>query len=929
MTLSLNEIRSRAVAFKKEWAGKGYEKGHTQTFYNDLFTVFGLTKRAYAYEQSIALLNGDRGFIDLFWPGTLLVEQKSKGRDLAKARTQALGYFNSLKNAEKPRFILLSDFQTFELMNLETGEEAHFALADLDSNIHHLLFLAGYETHSFKDEASVNVNAAKLLGGIHNRLAEAGYRGHDLEVLLVRLLFCMFADDTGIFPKDSFAFFLKHRTHEDGSDLGGKLASLFQTLNKPTDRRSPHLDELLATMPYVNGKLFAEAIELADFDRAMREQLLECCGFNWAEISPAIFGSLFQGTLNEDEQHDHGAHYTSERNIMKVIKDLFLDDLRAEFAKIRNTAKPLQTFHQKLGQLKFLDPACGSGNFLILAYRALRELEIDVLQALYPSNNRQGLLDISTHTRVQPEQFYGIELFEFPAHIAQVAMWLVDHQMNVKLAETFGQYFVRLPLGKSAQVSFGTSALQVDWNTVVPAGELTYILGNPPFLGSKRMTDGQRAEVMALFPNGAGAGVLDYVCGWYAKAADYMQANTAIQAAFVSTNSITQGEQVAVLWGSLFSRYGLKLHFAHRTFKWSNRVDLGDGHGGGGQQAAVFVVIVGFGLAAWNKTSLLYDYPDIAKEPVSREVKNLTPYLSDGPNTLIEKTRVPLCAVPPIGIGNKPIDGGNYLFTTDEKAEFIKQEPLAAQFFHPWIGAEEFLYSKERWCLWLGDCPPEALRKMPHALKRVEAVRQLRLASSAPSTQALASTPTRFHVENMPDGNFLVMPEVTSERREYIPIAFMAPPTLASNLVSIISDATLFHFGVLTSAMHMAWVRAVAGRLKSDYRYSNQLCYNPFPWPTSKPDQKKKIEAAAQAVLDARAAYPGSTLADLYDPRAMPADLRKAHQVLDKAVDAAYRSQPFTTEAARLEHLLGLYQQLVSPLAAEAKPSKNKRRVSR
>lgn len=926
MTLSLNEIRSRAVAFKQEWAGKGYEKGHTQTFYNDLFAVFGLAKRAYAYEQSITLLNGDRGFIDLFWPGTLLVEQKSKGRDLAKARTQAFSYFNSLKEAEKPRFILLSDFQTFELLNLETGEEAHFALTDLDSNIHHLLFLAGYETHSFKDEASVNVNAAKLLGGIHNRLAEAGYRGHDLEVLLVRLLFCLFADDTGIFPKDSFAFFLKHRTHEDGSDLGGKLALLFQTLNKPTDKRSTNLDELLATLPYVNGKLFAEVIELADFDRAMREQLLECCGFNWAEISPAIFGSLFQGTLNEDEQHDHGAHYTSERNIMKVIKDLFLDDLRAEFNKVRNTAKPLQAFHQKLGQLKFLDPACGSGNFLILAYRALRELEIDVLQALYPPNNRQGLLDISTHTRVQPEQFYGIELFEFPAHIAQVAMWLVDHQMNVKLAETFGQYFVRLPLGKSAQVSFGTSALQMDWNTVVPAGELTYILGNPPFLGANRVTAAQGDEIKSLFPKGTSAGVLDYVAGWYVKAADYMQANTAIKAAFVSTNSITQGEQVAVLWGSLFSRYGLKLHFGHRTFKWSNRVDLGDGHGGGGQQAAVFVVIVGFGLMEWHKPKILYDYPDIAGEPVSREVKNLTPYLSDGPMVLVQSRTKPIVDVSEILKGSQPTDGGNLLFTPNEAAEFIKNEPKAEKFIKPFIGADEFINGKKRYCLWLKDASPAELRQMPRVLERLDAVKAMRLASTKEATRKYAEKPWLFTEIRQPDVTYIGIPRHSSENRDYIPMQFFTPDNILGDSCLMVPGGSIMQFGVLNSAMHMAWVRAVCGRIKSDYRYSNQICYNPFPWPMPKPDQKKKIEAATQAVLDARAAHPGSTLADLYDPRVMPADLRKAHQALDKAVDAAYRSQPFTTEAARLEHLLGLYQQLVTPLIVQTarKPKKAK-----
>ena len=917
MPLSWNEIKQRAIAFSKEWETETSEKSESQSFWNDFFNVFGISRRRVgSFELPIKKADNKQGFIDLLWKGIILVEHKSRGKDLDKATQQAKDYFPNLKEHELPKYILVSDFQKFRLYDLDTDETKEFELKDFVNHVHLFGFMAGYEKRVYRDEDPVNIKAAELMGELHDRLKEIGYTGHDLEVYLVRLLFCMFADDTGIFNnKGIFWEYIDLHTKEDGSDLAMHIASIFHILNTSDEKRLKNLDENLAQFPYVNGKLFEETVKPATFDKPMREMLLKACAFDWGKISPAIFGSMFQAVMNQTERRNLGAHYTSEKNIQKLIKPLFLDDLYTEFEKAKGSKGKLETLHKKIANLHFLDPACGCGNFLIITYRELRDLEILILLEL----NKTGQLvtDISSIIQVDVDQFAGIEYDEFAVRIAEVAMWLIDHQMNVKVSNEFGQYFVRLPLKKSAKIVHGNS-LRIDWESVVAKEKLNFILGNPPFVGSKMMNETQRDDLLGIFNDAKGAGVMDYVSAWYVKAAELIQ-NSNIQVAFVSTNSISQGEQVGILWNVLFNEYKIKIHFAHRTFKWANEAR---------KNAAVYCIIIGF--ANFDiAEKRIFEYEDIKGEPLEIQAKNINPYLVNGTDTTIERRQNPLSNIPSIGIGNKPIDGGNYLFTTPEKEDFIKIEPQSAKWFRKWVGSDEFINNRERWCLWLGDCPPNELKQMPQALKRVEAVKKVRLESQSIPTQKLAQTPTRFHVENIPSGEYLIVPKVSSERRKYIPIGFSDSNTLSSDLLFVVSNSSLYHFGILTSEMHMTWVRYVCGRLKSDFRYSKDIVYNNYPFPENVSDkQKQKVEIAAQKVLDTRAKYPDSSLADLYDPLTMPPDLVKAHQTLDKAVDLCYRPQPFVSELNRIEYLFSLYEALSAPLLKVEKKKRSKKKDS-
>ncbi|MCS7047530.1 MAG: hypothetical protein NZO58_14330, partial [Gemmataceae bacterium] len=636
----------------------------------------------------------------------------------------------------------------------QEGTSETIPLKELHRYVDRFAFIPGYKQHKLEPEDPVNLAAVELLGHLHDALESSGYVGAPLERFLVRILFCLFADDTGLFERDAFARFIENHTRADGSDVGPQLARLFEVLNTPPTRRQKHLLEELAELPYVNGELFAETLPIADFNRDMRNRLLACCRFDWSRISPAVFGSLFQSVMDPKERRQIGGHYTSERDILKLVRSLFLDELRQEFEAICHDKRRLSEFHDKLARLTFLGPACGYGNFLVVTYRELRLLEIEVLTRLYGD---QPVLDIHSLSRVDVDAMHGIEINEFPARIAEVALWLVDHQMNQRLSEAFGQYFVRLPLKKSATIRVA-NALRLDWNDVLPAQRCSYLMGNPPFVGAKYQTAEQRADMAHVAGKIKNYGLLDYVTGWYFKATEYMQ-GTGIRAAFVSTNSITQGEQVGVLWTELLRR-GVHIHFAHRTFAWESEA-RGKAH--------VHVVIIGFGLQDCSDKRI-YDYENDPNNPTVSTAKNINPYLVDGPNVVIVNRSKPLCNVPEIGIGNKPIDGGNYLFTTEERDEFIRKEPKSAKWFRRWIGSDEFINGWERWCLWLGDCPPHELRQMPEVMKRVEAVRKLRLASKSAPTRKLAETPTRFHVENMPKRTFIVIPGVSSERRKYIPI---------------------------------------------------------------------------------------------------------------------------------------------------------------
>lgn len=922
MPLSWNEIRARAARFAEEWKDAHYEKGETQTFYNEFFEVFGRRRRDVSvYEKKVAKLNDTTGFIDLFWPGMLLVEQKSKGRKLHDARVQATDYFITLKDQERPRYILLSDFQHFELIDLETNEEIRFPLSELKNHVRAFGFIAGYHQQQYKDQDPVNIEAANLMSNLHLRLEDSGYTGADLERLLVRIMFCLFAENTGIFEPDSFLRYIEDRTKEDGSDLGGHLIHIFQILDTPPEKRQKNLDEDLGRFPYVNGQLFAGHIRTPSFDTPMRQALLQCCYFDWSKVSPALFGSLFQTVMLPEEQRRGGAHYTSERNILKTIHPLFLDELQEEFARIRDSKSTkarsqLEKFHEKLGKLTFLDPACGCGNFLILAYRELRLLEIAVLKELYP---KQLTLDVRLLAKIDVDQFYGIEIEEFAARIAEAAMWLVDHQMNMRLGEAFGQSFDRLPLKKSAHIAHG-NALTLDWKTVIAPKNLSYMLGNPPFVGYKYQNQNQKDEMDVVFNNIPGAGVLDYVAAWYWKAAQYIQ-GTRIKVAFVSTNSITQGEQVAVLWQPLLSRYGIHIHFAHRTFKWT----IDEKKGKGMKIAAVHTVIIGF--AAHNADKkYLYEYETITSDPHKIQVNNINPYLVDAPNYFIKKRTSPLCEVVSIDYGSEPREGGYLILSDEEKRHLLEESPEAKKWVRKFVSADDFLNDLSRWCLWLVDANPSEIKHSQTILERLEKVRQFRKNSLQKAANKASNTPGLFVSIRQPNSKYLLIPIVSSERRNYIPIGYMSKDVVVSNACFTLPNATLYHFGVLTSQMHMDWMRYVCGRLKSDYRYSNTLVYNNFPWPQNPTAaQIKAIEEKAQAVLDTRAQFPGNTLADLYDPITMPPALLKSHQALDKAVDAAYRKQPFASERERIEYLFAEYQRLTAPLLPRAKARRKKR----
>lgn len=895
MPISWNEIKGRALAFSREWADSSREDAEAKSFWDGFFHVFGISrKRVASFEEPVKKLGDKRGFIDLFWKGTLLVEHKSRGKDLDRAFGQALDYFPGIPERDLPKYILVSDFARLRLYDLEENEQYEFPLEDLHNQVKLFSFIAGYQRHRIREQDPVNIQAAEAMGRLHDQMKEIGYDGHPLEVYLVRLLFCLFAEDTGIFERQQFLEFIEQRTAEDGSDLAAQLSGLFQVLNTPPNRRLKNLDGQLAAFPYVNGRLFAEILPHASFDSQMRQGLLDCTGLDWGRISPAIFGSLFQSIMDRTARRNLGAHYTSETNILKLIKPLFLDYLWQEFERIKGQPKRLKDFHRKLRQLTFLDPACGCGNFLVIAYRELRLLELAILRQQFQSD--QLVLDVSELILLNVDQFYGIEIEEFPSQIAQVALWLIDHQMNLLISQEFGQYFARIPLQSSSTILHG-NALRTDWDSLVHDRSFSYVMGNPPFIGAKFLSADQRADANRVLGGIKNSGLLDFVAAWYVKAAQLIAGHNT-RCAFVSTNSICQGEQVGVLWSWMLGQ-GMRIFFAHRTFSWSNEAR---------SNAAVHCVIVGF--AAIDITPKhLYSYDDIKGEPLCTQAKTINPYLVDAPNLVLANRSRPLCSVPSIGIGNKPIDGGHYLFTTEERDAFLQLEPKAEPYFRRWIGADEFLNGYERWCLWLGDCSPAELKAMPEALKRVQAVRDQRLASKSAPTQKLAATPTRFHVENFPTGSYLVIPEVSSERRLYLPIGFEKPPTLCSNLVKILPEATLYHFGILSSLMHNAWMRTVCGRLKSDYRYSVGIVYNNFPWPMNPSVQSRKaVEEASQSVLEVRSTFADSTLAQLYDPLTMPPALSKAHRALDIAVDRAYGNVKFESEGARMTYLFELYQ---------------------
>jgi len=800
-------------------------------------------------------------------------------------------------------------------------------LHQLPEHVEDFTFILGVQKRTFRDQDPVNIEASELMGHLHDALKASGYIGHDLERFLVRLVFCLFADDTGIFePRDIFSELITQRTNPDGSDTGLWISQLFDVLNTPIEQRQQALDQDLAQFPYVNGDLFDERLPIAAFNADMRNLLIAACNFSWDAISPAIFGSLFQSVMLAQERRRQGAHYTTEKNILKVIQPLFLDEMRAEFEQLKQRRdsgrrKALEDFHRKLSTLRFFDPACGCGNFLIIAYRELRLLEIDLLKTLRQSG--QLALDVAHMSQIDVDQFYGIELNEFATRIAEVALWMMDHIMNNRLSLEFGESYARIPIKKSPHI-LHSDALETSWADLIVPANCSYIFGNPPFGGSKYQSNEQRAQVRRIAQLGGSGGTLDYVTAWFIKAGEYLRLSAA-KIGFVAINSITQGEQVAQLWPILFDRLGLEITFAHRTFAWGS-----DARG----MAHVHVVIIGLCRRAQAPaTKRLFSYDDLRGDPTESGHSALTAYLFDASglanrHLVVRERSQPLCDVPRLISGSQPIDDGNYIFDEAQRTEFLAHEPAAERYLRPFVGGEEYINGQKRWILSLQNAPPQDLRAMPLVIDRMRNVRTYRAKSKRKSTLAIADSPERYNVEAIPDQTFLAIPEVSSERREYVPIGWLEPPTIPSNKLRFIKNADLWLFGVLTSRIHMAWVRHVGGRLKSDYQYSIGIDYNAFPWPEATEEQCAKIRTIAQAVLDARAQFPNSTLADLYDVDVMPRELRKAHRDLDAAVDKLYRSVPFSGNRDRVEHFFGLYEKLLAPLAATA-PKPRRRRSKR
>jgi hypothetical protein len=936
---SIEAIRKRAAKFALEFSDAHYEAGQAQSFIRGLCEVFDLPYlKAVSFEHRVKKLGGARGRIDGFFPGLLLIEMKSAGEDLDAAFLQATKYLPMLDEAELPRHILVSDFRNIHLYDrISHGTPLRFTLGEFPRHVEALLFLAGYKTVLAEKQAAINTHAAETLARLHDVMQANGYRGKDLERYLVRLVFCLFADDTGLFGRnDLFHSYLLNQTRGDGTDLHQRLDALFEVLDSRPEHRPPTLPAVLREFPYVNGALFQGRLATYYFDEASRNLLLDCVGLDWSEISPEIFGALFQAIMHFDDEvavsrsrkrREFGAHYTSELNIKKAIEPLFIDDLRRELngllsmVKGRSRNEKLRSFQHRLSQIQILDPACGCGNFLVVAYRELRLLEIDAVATVYQGASLH--LDVESVVQCSVSQCHGIEIDEGATQIAMVALWLTDHQLNMRLGEKLGTHYARLPLLQHANIVRG-NALAIDWETVLPASSCRIIVGNPPFVGAMLMSESQRQDMASVFTDLSGYGVLDYVSAWYWKAVRYIQSNPAILAAFVSTNSIVQGEQTAILWAPLITRFGVSINFAHQTFRWSN-----EGRG----VAAVHCVVVGFALTPCTpKRIFAYGHPTAV--PEETDVTHINPYLVDAPDVFLENRSRPLCPVPPMAFGNMPRDGGALLLTDAEKAELLREEPEAAQFVRPFNSAKEFLNNQKRWCLWLKDVPPEAYRPLHLVRARIDQVRRFREASKAASTRKFAATPAIFCQISQPTTDYLLVPRHSSENRRYIPLGFCPATQIVADSCLFVPNAGPYHFGVMSSAMHMAWVRFTCGRIKSDFRYSKDITYNNFPWPDLEHEEEGMVSAAAQAVLDARAQFPTSSLADLYDPLTMPAALVRAHDRLDAAVDRCYAKsggqKKYGSDGERAAFLLRRFHQLTGklPLSVDGARSGRRKLVS-
>lgn len=918
MTNDTRQLRAAARAFAQKWAGRGSEKQECQTFWLDLLRdVLGVDHPSdiISFESQVKLSH--TSFIDAYISTTkVLIEQKSMDKDLRAPIRQSDGtdltpfqqakrYSSELPHSKHPRWVVVCNFQEFHIYDMEQpqGEPEVILLADLEHEAHRLKILVDDGSELLRREMEVSIKAGEMVGRIYDAFL-AQYGGteteadlHSLNVLCVRLVFCLYAEDAGIFGKDQFYHYMQTFAVEN---MRMALGRLFDVLDTPREQRDRFLEDKLAAFPYVNGSLFRQqpGEVIPPFNDDIKDCLLDkaSIGFDWSEISPTIFGAVFESTLNPETRRSGGMHYTSIENIHRVIDPLFMDDLRREFETLKTlpTGKPrrqqLEQFQAKLATLTFLDPACGSGNFLTETYMSLRRLENEVIEQLTGGQAMLGFEEVNP-IRVNIRQFYGIEINDFAVTVATTALWIAEAQMMAETERIIQFTNDYLPLKSYTNIREG-NALRVDWAEVVDPTKLNYIIGNPPFVGFTYMNQGQKEDMQTIFP---GTKNLDYVCGWYKKASDLIQ-GTDIECALVSTNSITQGETVARFWPYL----SFKINFAFRTFRWDSESTL---------KAHVHCVIIGFACKE-RKDKLLYTSLD--KAPI--QARNINAYLCDGEDIIVESRNKPLCNVPKMVYGNKPVDGGNLIIEASDYEDFMLKEPKAAPYVKPLLGAVEYLHNKKRWCLWLEGISPSELKSMPFVYERVKAVKKMREESIAAAIRKFAETPTLFAQRTQPIGEpYIIVPCTSSENRRYLPLGFVDGNTIVTNLVQIVPNASIYHFGVLTSNVHMAWMRAVCGRLKSDYRYSKDVVYNNFPWPTPTEAQRAKIEETAQAILDARALYPDSSLADLYDEVTMPPELRKAHQNNDRAVMAAY-GFPVKgfTESDCVAALLKLYQTLTN-----------------
>lgn len=918
--LNNNEMRYRAENFIKKHKSDKYEKGEAQSYWKDFFEIFGVdANQVGEFEFSVVREStGKAGFIDYYWRDKLIIEHKSRGKNLDKAFEQAIDYRNSLpKKHNKPRYIIVSDFKNIRLVDFENDfQTTEITIEELSKNIQSFQFIYSDGIETTLKQEKLNIEASKIMAQLHDVLKEDNYTGHYLEVFLIRIIFCLYAEDTGIFKPNQFYNYINRFNDED---LGEKIQKLFSTLNLPEKKRQNSLPEYLKAFPYVNGRLFEERISPPNFTPKMKESLIKTCKFDWSEISPAIFGSIFQNAMDEQLRRELGSHFTSETNVKKVINSLFMDELWEEYNKSKRNPKKLEQLNNKIGQIKIFDPACGSGNFLIIAYRELRLLEYEILKTL----REEDQIPIEHYfegslTKIKLKNFYGIEILEFPSKIAQVAMWIVEHQMNQKYKRKFNIDHVDLPLKSSVNI-YNTNALQIDWKEILKPTDDVYILGNPPFIGKQLQTKEQKEDLKSVFKKPQflveqlqnneqkedikkrlkkyeKIGILDYVTCWYKKAAEYIQ-NTQIEVGFVSTNSIIQGEQAVLLWKILLDDYAICINFAHQSFKWGNEVK---------KKAGVYVVIIGFSLISKDKKYLFtYEKPDSL--PVKHEVKRINNYLMDYENTILEIRRKPLCEIEPIKFGSMPNDDGNLILSDEEKESILIEEPLLEKYIKPLVSSKEFLNGGNRWCFWLENIKPSDIKSSKILTKRIENVKKFRLSSTRQQTRKKANYPTLFAEIRQPETDYIVIPLTTSENREYIPLSFVDKNIIANNTVSLISSDDKYLFGILISKMHMTWMRYVCGRLKGDYRYSNTLVYNNYPFPTSVSDVlKDKIRNQVSELLNIRDKY-DDTLANLYDPLVMPSDLKKAHEKLDKLVDKCYRSKSFENDEERMKLLFKLY----------------------